>query len=168
MNRRYLTHWPQPSISRPNPILNLKQTEAATGQPHRHQLQHLLSVHQALSHSYKHTNHAETLYSHIPLSPYCHFTSPFLSSIIPLAFVSCCPLPPSSVTVAADVSSTSLLQSTREPGGRLQPGTTTYPDRARLRRAASLIPRPAGGGAQRAPPPCGFSQIAPEVLGISL
>ena len=28
-------------------------------------------------------------------------------------------------------------------------------------------PRPAGGGAQRAPP-CGFSQIAPEVLGISL
>ena len=27
-------------------------------------------------------------------------------------------------------------------------------------------PRPAGGGAQRAP--CGFSQIAPEVLGISL
>ena len=27
-------------------------------------------------------------------------------------------------------------------------------------------PRPAGGGAQRAP--CGFSQIAPEVLEISL
>ena len=30
-----------------------------------------------------------------------------------------------------------------------------------------IIPRPAGGGGQRAPP-CGFSQIAPEVLEISL
>ena len=29
----------------------------------------------------------------------------------------------------------------------------------------SLNPRPVGGGGR---PPCGFSQIAPEVLGISL
>ena len=29
-----------------------------------------------------------------------------------------------------------------------------------------IIPRPAGGGGQRAP--CGFSEIAPEALGISL
>ena len=33
---------------------------------------------------------------------------------------------------------------------------------------ARVNPRPAGGGGQRAPPPCGFSQIAPKVLGISL
>ena len=31
----------------------------------------------------------------------------------------------------------------------------------------NIIPRPAGGGGAKGPP-CGFSQIAPEVLGISL
>ena len=31
-----------------------------------------------------------------------------------------------------------------------------------------IIPRPAGGGGGQRPPLCGFSQIAPEVLGISL
>ena len=31
---------------------------------------------------------------------------------------------------------------------------------------ANINPRPAGGGGKG--PPCGFSQIAPEVLGISL
>ena len=41
------------------------------------------------------------------------------------------------------------------------PNLVTFPD------VVLLTLAPLGGGAQRAPP-CGFSQIAPEVLGVSL
>ena len=71
-------------------------------------------------------------------------------------------------------SSTTLRLETPR-GGRTNPPPPTpakvakHRLRARVKRRAegeTLNPRPAGGGAKG--PPCGFSQVAPEVLGVSL